>query len=206
MTYRIQQSELINEVRTQMSRRQYTRMWQRMRDSDAYDMHPPSLCTINKQSPAVVGGSATPYSPSKLQPKSKKLPSAKSSKGQDKSKSNGTSNTTSCSCSSSDDDDPGSDEPDRPLTSSTDSIAQNYSTGQLAIHPISNAALLRLPQVLALVPVSKSTWWNGVKHGRYPAPVKPSRRITAWRYTDILTLLASLSDDSVFAPGEEATQ
>jgi prophage regulatory protein len=35
------------------------------------------------------------------------------------------------------------------------------------------------------IPVSKSTWWAGVKSGRYPQPVKLGCRITAWRVEDI---------------------
>jgi predicted DNA-binding transcriptional regulator AlpA len=37
--------------------------------------------------------------------------------------------------------------------------------------------------------VSKSTWWAGVKEGRYPQPVKLGRRITAWRVEDIRKLI-----------------
>jgi prophage regulatory protein len=48
---------------------------------------------------------------------------------------------------------------------------------------------VRLPQVLAVYPVSRSTWWNGVKEGKYPQPVKLSERVTAWRATDIRRLL-----------------
>ena len=44
---------------------------------------------------------------------------------------------------------------------------------------------LRLPQVLALIPVSRSGWWAGVKDGRYPKPVKLSPRVTVWRAADI---------------------
>ena len=50
-------------------------------------------------------------------------------------------------------------------------------------------ALLRLPQVLELIPVSRSHWWAGVKSGKYPAGVKLSRRITCWRRSDILALI-----------------
>lgn len=53
-------------------------------------------------------------------------------------------------------------------------------------HP--RTALLRLKDILAPdgpIPVSKSTWWAGVKTGRYPAPVKLGPRITAWRKEDI---------------------
>ena len=48
---------------------------------------------------------------------------------------------------------------------------------------------LRLPQVLEIIPVSPSTWWLGVKEGRYPQPVKLGRRITAWRASDIQRLI-----------------
>ena len=51
---------------------------------------------------------------------------------------------------------------------------------------------LRLPQVLALIPVGKSSWWRGVKDGRYPKPVKIAPRTTAWRAEDIAALMASL--------------
>ena len=47
---------------------------------------------------------------------------------------------------------------------------------------IPNNALLRLPQVLALIPVSRSAWWAGCKSGRYPKPVKLGPRTTAWRH------------------------
>lgn len=41
------------------------------------------------------------------------------------------------------------------------------------------------------IPVSKSTWWAGVKDGRYPKPVKLGPRITAWRVEDIHELIRS---------------
>ncbi len=55
---------------------------------------------------------------------------------------------------------------------------------------INNNVLLRLPQVLAIVPVAKSTWWAWVKSGKAPAPVKLSAGVTAWRKSDIDHLLA----------------
>lgn len=55
--------------------------------------------------------------------------------------------------------------------------------------PMPGAGLLRLPQVLAIVPVGKTTWWAGVKEGRYPQPVKISARCTAWRSSDIRKLV-----------------
>lgn len=51
---------------------------------------------------------------------------------------------------------------------------------------------LRLREVLAMIPVSKSTWWAGVRAGRYPQSVKLSARTTAWRRIDIETLVSHL--------------
>ena len=48
-----------------------------------------------------------------------------------------------------------------------------------------NRRFLRLRQVLERIPVSKSTWWSGVKVGRFPKPVKLSPRTTAWLESDI---------------------
>jgi prophage regulatory protein len=53
--------------------------------------------------------------------------------------------------------------------------------------------LLRLPAVLALIPVSRATWYSGVKSGRYPQPVKLSTRIVAWRAEDIRIFIENLS-------------
>lgn len=50
---------------------------------------------------------------------------------------------------------------------------------------------LRLPEVLKLYPVSRSTWWAGVRAGRYPQPVKIGERCTAWRAEDIRALIES---------------
>jgi len=46
------------------------------------------------------------------------------------------------------------------------------------------------PPIPAIIPVSKSTWWAGVRSGRYPQPVRTlGARITAWRVEDIRALI-----------------
>ena len=50
--------------------------------------------------------------------------------------------------------------------------------------------LLRLPQVLDRFPVSRSTWWAGVKSGKFPQPVKIGPRCTAWRSDDVDLLIS----------------
>ena len=51
---------------------------------------------------------------------------------------------------------------------------------------------LRLSSILAPrgpIPVSRSTWWAGVKDGRFPKPHKLGPRITVWRVEDIRALI-----------------
>jgi len=50
---------------------------------------------------------------------------------------------------------------------------------------------IRLSTILKVIPVGKSTWWAGIKSGRYPQPVKLGERITAWRVDDIRALIAN---------------
>lgn len=46
------------------------------------------------------------------------------------------------------------------------------------------------PPITPIIPVSKSTWWAGVKSGRFPKPVKTlGPRIAAWRVEDIRALI-----------------
>ena len=52
---------------------------------------------------------------------------------------------------------------------------------------------LRLPQVLELIPVSRSRWYLGVKTGEFPSPVRLSANISAWRASDIEMLIEQLS-------------
>lgn len=52
------------------------------------------------------------------------------------------------------------------------------------------SGFVRLPTILSVFPVCKSTWWNGVKSGRFPKPVKLGPRTTAWRTEDIRALIA----------------
>jgi prophage regulatory protein len=53
---------------------------------------------------------------------------------------------------------------------------------------------VRLKNIIAPygpIPVSKSTWWKGVKEGRFPTPVKLGPKIAAWRVEDIRALIES---------------
>ncbi|AZL15909.1 helix-turn-helix transcriptional regulator [Rickettsiales endosymbiont of Stachyamoeba lipophora] len=54
---------------------------------------------------------------------------------------------------------------------------------------------IRLPIILQVIPVGKSTWWAGVKAGRFPQPVKLGPRITAWRAEDITALINKFNQE-----------
>jgi prophage regulatory protein len=61
------------------------------------------------------------------------------------------------------------------------------------MYVIPETGFLRLPQVLSVIPVGKSSWWKGVKSGRFPKSVKLTKRCTAWRAEEIRELIKSLS-------------
>jgi prophage regulatory protein len=56
------------------------------------------------------------------------------------------------------------------------------------------AGFVRLTSILAPqgpIPEGRSTWWAGVKSGRFPKPVKLGPRTTVWKVQDILKLIES---------------
>jgi hypothetical protein len=67
------------------------------------------------------------------------------------------------------------------------------TTNQATLLP--ETGFLRLPNIIGnpkanppippIIPVGKSCWWASVRSGRFPRPVKLSRRVTAWRVEDI---------------------
>ena len=59
---------------------------------------------------------------------------------------------------------------------------------------IPETGFLRLSEVLKYIPVGKTTWWNGVKTGRYPKSVKLGKRMTAWRVEDVRELIAKMNN------------
>lgn len=58
--------------------------------------------------------------------------------------------------------------------------------------PFGGKGFVRLSKIVAPhgpIPVSKSTWWAGVKSGRFPKPVKLGPGITVWDQEDISVLI-----------------
>ena len=49
------------------------------------------------------------------------------------------------------------------------------------------------PPIEPILPISKSSWWAGVRSGRFPKSVKLGPRTTAWRISDIRALIEELA-------------
>jgi predicted DNA-binding transcriptional regulator AlpA len=72
---------------------------------------------------------------------------------------------------------------------------------QSSVNNLPETGFLRLPQIIGdpkaeppippIIPVGKTTWWDGVKTGRFPKPTKLGPRVTAWRVEDIRALCAN---------------
>lgn len=62
---------------------------------------------------------------------------------------------------------------------------------------IPETGFVRLSQVLTVIPLGKTCWWEGVKSGRFPKPVKLSERCVAWKAEEIHALIKQLSEQSL---------
>lgn len=52
---------------------------------------------------------------------------------------------------------------------------------------------LRLADVLKLVPVCKTAWYNGVRSGEFPQPVALGKRARGYRVEDVRALIDRLN-------------
>ena len=72
--------------------------------------------------------------------------------------------------------------------------------------PLPETGFIRLPNIIGnpksnppitpLIPVSKSSWWAGIKTGIYPKSIKIGARTTAWKVEDIRQLIIQLGEQS----------
>jgi prophage regulatory protein len=60
---------------------------------------------------------------------------------------------------------------------------------------LAKEGFIRLNQIIGnkttppIIPISKSSWWAGVRDGRFPKPIKLGPRTTCWRIADIRNLI-----------------
>lgn len=53
---------------------------------------------------------------------------------------------------------------------------------------------VRLPTILEVIPVGKTTWWEGIRAGRFPKPHKLGPNTTVWRAEDIQRLIDEICE------------
>ena len=51
------------------------------------------------------------------------------------------------------------------------------------------------PPIPPIIPISRSSWWVGVKKKIYPQPVKLSDKVTVWHVEDILELIRETKNE-----------
>ncbi|PNG25608.1 helix-turn-helix transcriptional regulator [Methylocella silvestris] len=74
------------------------------------------------------------------------------------------------------------------MAQSSDGVSARHA----GIQHFPQTGFVRLNSVLAPIgpiPIGRSTWWAGVKSGRFPKPVKLGPRTTVWRVEDIRALI-----------------
>ena len=60
------------------------------------------------------------------------------------------------------------------------------------------------PPIPAIIPISKSSWWSGVRSGKYPKSIKLGPKTTVWHVDDIRDLIKRQHD--IIAESGEAQE
>lgn len=69
------------------------------------------------------------------------------------------------------------------------------STGYLRLKQILGSKTSN-PPIPAIIPIGKTSWWLGIKEGKFPQPVKLSPRITVWHVEDIRKLCENINKNT----------
>lgn len=77
---------------------------------------------------------------------------------------------------------------------SSNNKESNSDTVFLALEEL---RLLRLSDVLKLMPIKRATWWKGIRDGVFPRPVKFGPRVSYWRVCDIRKVLMKMNDGTL---------
>jgi predicted DNA-binding transcriptional regulator AlpA len=57
--------------------------------------------------------------------------------------------------------------------------------GAFTVNQYNHSGFLRIKGVQAKIPVSRATWYAGIKAGKYPKPIRLSEGVSVWRVSDI---------------------
>ena len=56
---------------------------------------------------------------------------------------------------------------------------------------------VRLPVVLKVLSIGKTSWWNGIREGKYPRPLLLGKRTARWNVKDIRALIEKYTEEAV---------
>lgn len=79
-----------------------------------------------------------------------------------------------------------------PLCPSLERVQKRRTNKSHNITELPREGYVRMWQILQVIPVCKSTWWQGVRDGRFPQAIKLGPRTTVWLVSDIRKLIESL--------------
>lgn len=74
-------------------------------------------------------------------------------------------------------------------------MSDNSHFSPFSLSSFPETGFVRLSRIITPhgpIPVGKSTWWAGVRSGRFPQPIKIGAKTTAWRIEDIRALIEKL--------------
>ena len=65
------------------------------------------------------------------------------------------------------------------------------------LHELPAEGFVRLPVVLRVLDIGKTTWWCGVREGKFPKPIKIGTRTARWNVKDIRALIERYTEEAV---------
>ncbi len=80
---------------------------------------------------------------------------------------------------------------DSPVVIFTDNTSSSTEPTATSIKHLPSQGMSRANQILPFLPFGSSTLWAWSRDGRFPAPVKLSPTMTAWRNADVIEWLDS---------------
>lgn len=63
------------------------------------------------------------------------------------------------------------------------------------LQPLPETGFVRLPDILARVPIGRSTWFEWVQTGKAPKGIRLGGRITAWKVEDVKAFIERLGKE-----------
>lgn len=67
------------------------------------------------------------------------------------------------------------------------------------LHELPSEGFVRLPVVLRVLDIGKTTWWCGVREGKFPKPIKIGTRTARWNVKDIRALIEKYTEEATNA-------